>query len=330
MEKRHSAVLSCVGAVIGAGFASGREVVAFFTQYGRHGWWLIVLSSLLMTALCALCMHAAQMHGGDWTQMAAGSTAKICPLLLMTITAGAMISASGHMVALLWSHPQAYALGVLGTLLAAWLMGRGNLKMLNALSGALTLMLLCALMASLGRTGASAIPLNDPNTPVQLLIAAVRAAGYAAMNMTLAIGVVCQSAQQTQNRRVTAGMFGWIIGMLLMISQCVYSRYPVSAGNAFPLLALLNGYGRAGYLAGVILLYLAIVTTLTSVLYALGTAAKSRIARPDFRMLLVLGVPLAVSRVGFEGIVDRLYAPAGVICLFAVFAPMALQRRARR
>ncbi len=327
MEKRHSTVLGCVGAVIGAGFASGREVVTFFTQYGRHGWWLIVLAALMMTCLCSLCMRAARLRGGDWTQLVTGRLARSCPLLLMTLTAGAMIAASGHMVALAWSHPQAYALGVMGTLLAAWLMCRGRMKMLTALSGVLTLMLLCALMASLGSLPVNTVRLDEGLSAAQLVRAAIRAAGYAAMNMTLAIGVVCRNAQHTKDHWVAAGLFGWIIGMLLLISQYVYSRYPVSSEMAFPMLALLNGYGRAGYLAGVILLYLAIVTTLASVLYALDTAAQSRIVRRDLRLLLVPGVPLAVSGIGFEGIVDRLYAPAGLICLLAVFVPMAWQQK---
>ena len=34
---------ACLGAIVGAGFASGREVVAFFTRYGVHARWLIPL-----------------------------------------------------------------------------------------------------------------------------------------------------------------------------------------------------------------------------------------------------------------------------------------------
>ncbi len=326
MKKGHSAVLSCVGAVIGAGFASGREVVAFFTKYGSHGWWLIGLASLMMAGICALCMQAARTDGGEWMRLIRkGWLAKCCPLLMMMLTAGAMISASGHMVMLLWSHPQAYALGISGTLLTAWLLGRGRLKVLNGLSAALALMLLCALMGALVMLPPAAVALNERCGAAALAIAAIRAAGYASMNMMLAIGVVCRNAEYAANHWVTAGLFGWITGVLLLISQCVYSRYANATQMAFPLLALLNVYGRTGYLAGVILLYMAIVTSLASVLYALRTAVESCIVHRDLRWLLVLGVPLAVSGVGFEDIVDRLYAPAGLVCFFVVFAPLTLR-----
>lgn len=327
MDKGHSAVLACAGAVIGAGFASGRETVTFFVQYGWHGWWLIVLAVILMTAICALCMHEAGRCGCDWTQLLPKTPlASACPLVLMMLTAGAMLSAAGHMIALVWHHPHAYILGVAGTLWAAWRMGSKQLKILHAASSALTLGLLCALMAAFQTPLQQIVALERQFSFTSLAVAAVRAIGYAAMNMMLAIGVVCRSAYKTQNVAVTAGLFGWVIGMLLFISQWVYSRNPQAAGTAFPLITLLRAYGRNGYLAGVILLYLSIATSLASVFCALQTALETRIQRRDIRWLIIGGIPLAVSGIGFEGIVDRLYAPAGLLCLIAVFLPMAFGR----
>lgn len=49
----------------GAGFASGREVVAFFTRYGVHARWLIPLSAMTLALLCALCMDVARRRGTD-------------------------------------------------------------------------------------------------------------------------------------------------------------------------------------------------------------------------------------------------------------------------
>lgn len=323
MKKEHSAVLACVGAVIGAGFSSGREIVSFFTQYGVHGWWLIALAVLVMTALCALCMRMAQAADPNWISVVyGGKTAQLCSMILLVLTAGAMISAAGHMIALLWAHPWAYAAGVLGTLLAARRMGAGSLKPLNLVSAVLTLALLCALMASLVKLPTESVQLSPAVDWKTLAAAAVRAVGYAAMNMMLAIGVVCRSAGQARGIGITSGLFGWIIGMLLLVSQCVYSRYPSSGQTPFPMIALLADNGRKGYLFSVALLYLSVITTLASVLCALGTAVEVRTSRRELQWLLVLGLPLAVSGIGFEGIVDRFYAPAGLVCLVCVFAPM--------
>ncbi len=327
MKKNDSAVLACVGAVIGAGFASGRETIVFFTQYGAHAWWLIFLSTFTMAALCALCIRSAQKEncGANWCLLVRGKwLARACSLLLLVITAGAMVSASGHMIALLWYHPGAYAIGALGTLWLAWGLGYGSLRPLSAISAVLSLALLCALMAALIRHPGEAVLLAQPPDARSLASAAIRAVGYAGMNMMLAMGVVCRSAAHVRNSSVTAGLFGWMIGMLLLLSHCVYSRYQASHASDFPIIVLLSDDGARGYLFGALLLYLSILTTLTSVIYALRSAVALYVPRRNVQTLLVLGLPLAVSGFGFAKIVDRFYAPAGLLCMAIVFLPLAV------
>jgi len=43
-----------------------------------------------------------------------------------------------------------------------------------------------------------------------------------------------------------------------------------------------------------------------------------------------MGLPLAVSAVGFAGIVDGLYTPVGLGCLGLVFLPMLFSGRSPR
>ena len=112
--------------------------------------------------------------------------------------------------------------------------------------------------------------------------------------------------------------------MLMVASHCAYSRHSGIIGKPFPLVEMLSVYGRKGYLFSAGLLYLAILTTLTSLLYTLRGAACKVSGRTDVQRLLTLGAPLAVSGAGFSQIVDRLYAPAGLVCLAVVFLPMAL------
>ena len=72
-------------------------------------------------------------------------------------------------------------------------------------------------------------------------------------------------------------------------------------------------------------MYLAVFTSLAAVLCALDEAARQH--GPHLRAALALGPPLAVSLVGFEGIVDGLYTPAGLACLALVFVPLLWARR---
>lgn len=324
MKKSISAVFACVGAVIGAGFASGREIMVFFTRYGRHSWWLVLLAGGMMGWLCHLCMRCAKTDS-DWPGLFAYGRrwAVLVSCLLMIVTAGAMISAAGHMIALLWVNEWAYAIGAAGTMLMAWLCSFRSLRMMGWISALLSILLVCILAYAIGRTNAEyAVLLTEP-TGTALLRAVLFAAAYAAMNMMLAIGVVCRSAGQ--GRWVPAAV-GLVIAGLLGLSNALYSRHPELLDAAFPIVALLNGYGRNGFLLSVILLYLSIFTTQTAVMLALRSAVERYVSSPLISCVVTLGLPLMVSCAGFSGIVDGLYAPAGLICLLTVFAPLAVRQ----
>lgn len=56
-----------VGAVMGAGFASGQEIQQFFTRFGRWGLVGIVVSALLFLSLGGAC----------WTYRSAGKSHRI-------------------------------------------------------------------------------------------------------------------------------------------------------------------------------------------------------------------------------------------------------------
>lgn len=322
-----SGAMMCAGAVIGAGFASGRETVQFFTRYGQHGWWLIFLAVAGMVVLSMACMRTGC---GCWCGLYAdkpvwmGACAKACAFLMMVISGGAMISAAGHMVALVWPSDWAQGIGAVGTVVLAWLASRGRMRPLSVISGLLTLMMVLAFFFAIasGNTQES-VRLMQSVEPVQLLQAAFGAAGYAAMNITLSIGVVCSCGRSSSPvRSRTAVLFGFMLLSLLLLSHYLYLLHPELWNEAFPIVRLLASYGRSGFLMSVLLLYLAIFTTLAAVLYGLREAAQNYAKRPLMRIALWAGLPLALSCVGFARIVDRLYAPAGLICLLFVFGPL--------
>ena len=234
------------------------------------------------------------------------------------------------MAALMLPMKPAYQLGVLGTLFVARWIGNQHLKGLGVCSAMLLLALLCALCAVLLQLPEKKVEIEPRADGLPLLKAAFAAVGYASMNMMLAMGVVCKSAEQTDSAAKTSVWFGMLMGLLLLLSHSVYSRAPVSGTTLFPMIGLLARFGQKGFYFSGILLYLSIVTTLASVLYALRTNAASHMACPKLSWIVWAGLPLAVSRMGFAAIVDRIYVPAGLFCLCFVFAPMLIDLMNRR
>ena len=320
-----TAVFACLGAIVGAGFASGREVMAFFTCYGKHSWWLIAAASAVMGWICRLCMCASGAER-DWTQLLGKRSGWMVGLscCLMLLTGGAMVSAAGHLCALMFAGRLAGTAGAVCTLGAAWVMGRKNLKALGWLSAVLSIMLICVLAGAFRLPKRTVVLPQHAFSTGSLVRAGLGAAAYAAMNAMLASGVICKSSG-----RYTAAGVGGMLALLLGLSNGLYLRHPELLNEALPLVALLQKAGRSGFLLSAGLMYLSVFTTLTAVVCALRTAAQSAAPSPRLGAALVMGLLLAVSCIGFSEIVDALYAPAGLICLAAVFLPLQC-RRARQ
>ena len=322
--------LMFVGAVIGAGFASGREVVSFFSAYGQHSWGLILLSVAVMAGLCALCLSRAKETSGcrwcaiyhtdaPWVRGAAEG----CILLLQIIMGGSMMSAAGHIVALALPIHGAYLLGMVVTIGVALLLGGVNLKPLTVISGLLAAFYVLAVFAVLIFDGGQETAVVAVSTnAVHPVRGAVRAVAYAAMNLAIAIGMICRCGGcscRSSNR--SAVLFGLVMAGLLLLSNYLYLKYPWLQEVTFPMVALLARFGSIGHLTSLLLMYLAIVTTLSAGLYALRTGLEERLPKSLAHWFSIL-LPLTVSFAGFESIVDRWYAPAGMLCLGLVFGPL--------
>lgn len=330
--KRHSIgnALACAGAVIGAGFASGREIAAFFSSYGWLGWWLLAIAAGMMTWLCWICLNRSGQTGAAcWCDLFERKSAivrygaKICTMLLLIVTNGAMIAASGQMIALVWNIRYAWLIGAAGTLAAAWVVGRKSMRPLEWISGVLIVLLAVAVISGLGVSHERTVHLTTEITFFQSITAAVRAAAYATMNLTLAIGVVCRSAHEEREINLhTALCFGLMMLLMLGMNHLLLIRYPEWLGESFPLVRILTSFGQKGFYLGAILVYLSVFTSLAATLYALRCAVEVRTESPFARFALVICLPTLVSLMGFAQIVDRLYAPAGMICLFVVFYPL--------
>ena len=326
--------MACIGAVVGAGFASGREVVAFFSSYGVHSWWLILLSAVASMTFCALCMRASrQCCANGWYRLYEAEKpltrrlARMCGLLLSAVVAGAMASASGHIVQLLWSFERAYLVGAVGTLLLAWTLGFGTLKPLALISWTLTGALMLAVLLALRHPPAQADAIALQDAPLgfwQLVYAALRAVCYAAMNITIAMGVVCGCSPSDGRLTCrTSALFGLMLAALLLVSNHLYLSYATVSGDAFPIVRLLGGFGRAGFVGSALLLYFAILTTLVALVRALRNAVESYAMPKPLSVCLTLAPPLALSAVGFSEIVGAWYAPIGLMCMLFILWPLA-------
>lgn len=288
-----------VGAVVGAGLASGREIASFFSRYGAWSIAGIILAVMTMLFLADVTLP------NRWKDQWQGKAWNILLSLLLIATGGAMLSGAGNIAALTLPVNGAYWLGIVGTMMLGWHLAHRTDSGLAWVSRILLGVL--AVMISLGLflPPMAAAYIDETNIPFALL----RAASYGGFNAALQAPIMAcakKSPQTTRRRAVCCA--DAIIFLLLMLGNAVLLRHPALLAEEMPFIRLLEEFGRFGYVLGALCLYLAILSTLTACLRGLGR-----------NMITTAGV-VAVSLLGFTGVVELAYPILGGGCFVMLLA----------
>lgn len=311
MKKCLQRAIGICGAVIGAGFATGQEIVSFFSMSGGWSWLGIAVAVLLIGGLGqALIRTAARGRTAELAQLCMPAWQMPCRLMFGCLTActgGAMLAGAAELAALIFPWMHAALLGWIATLGIGVLMSFRQEGNLSRLSGVL-LVLLLTLMAVCWRFPSQLAAVLRTRPP-HLLPAAARALCWGGMNLAIAAPLLCQE----HDVRVPVAAAGLLL-VLLLLGNGLMLRNPGVWGSELPLIALLAQLGRPGQLLGAATLYAAMLTTLLACLRGL------RSMLPEHRDVPGLFLPplliALLSLVGFRGMVGKVYPALGAACLF--------------
>ena len=326
--------LALLGSVVGAGFASGREIVRFFAAHGAMGF-VAVAFSLASLAALFLCLaerlSAAGQTGlpGLCASRFGARVGGVCTalfFLLSAVTGGAMLAACAELSALVWPIRPAYAAGFFITLpLAVWLAAH-EARGLAAVGGALcalTPVLLVRLLC-LPEGEACFFPAGPPD---RVLRAALDGALYAALNAAMMAGALpTLLALSARKRRACVALLVLLFGLLLTLGMLVCQRHIQSvAMQPLPFVWLSRRLGSGGYLLVALCLYAAALSTLCAMLCAMANLLP-RGLKTGARLILSALLCAALARVGFGRIVQSGYPILGALCA-ALLLLLALPAR---
>lgn len=318
-----------VGAVVGAGFASGREIAHFFARYGLPGLVGALLAGLLFGTAGAAVLRrvttGGHAHYGsllrDVCGPALGMALDRLGTLFLFIGLAAVAAGAGALGLLTLHWPAWCGLLVFTAALAATGAGGRSVHLLlsAALVPVLGVVCLAAGLHALPRLhSASAMP--APGAPPWALAAVL----YVAYNLLLGLAGLCAAAdgRQTLAEAVWAGWLGGaVLGLLCLAVTAGLLAHPAASGLDLPLAAALPAglLRRVGYPLS---LLAALWTTGSASALALGQrlfpAAPARAAA----VLAALAAPVAA--VGLTPIVSVAYplmGYAGVPLLLALVVP---------
>lgn len=313
-----SAALALLSGAIGAGFASGREILRFFASHGAMAG-AAIICTLGMMAFSFLRLPAQMENVGctslaDLCRLRFGSGLGIlCSALfylLFALTGGAMLAACAELAALTLNIRHAYALGMIASLLFAMPLARRGVAGLAPV-GALLLLLLPTLMFRLYTLPAGEacfLPAMAPDLPVRAVIDGTT---YGALNAAMLAGALPMllSLAPAMRRRAII-VFSVLFGALLMLGTAVCRRHmPSIIHQAMPFVSLSRALGPGGYFLVALCLYAAAFSTLLAMLAGLRqmTGKAHRAYLPPLCCLLA-------ALIGFGPIVKSAYPALGALC----------------
>ncbi|MBR1747851.1 MAG: hypothetical protein IJ735_06560 [Clostridia bacterium] len=287
--KRLAVAATFVGAIVGAGFASGREIALYFSGTSVL---TPLLSGALLGLFCFLFLEIGRATGGRPTRLSKKLSLPLNLIIRLenAVTYFAMIAGAEEIVYFLFSFSGG---GIVSGILVLGLvvMGADKVKWSNLIIVPAIVILVAVLFFK------NAVP---PKTGV---FSPLSAFSYCTMNI-MGGGYLVSGYSGDFSKKdsiVTASVAGVVVTGLLYAVYCVVN---VSPESAMPLLAAAEEVGLST--VAEIVAYLAVFSTLT------GSLSIASANKPSFAAVIT-AASFVVATLGFRNLVDKAYPVLGAI-----------------
>lgn len=323
MRENLESAFTVVGAVVGAGFASGREVYVFFSRYGANGLWGVGISVLLLMLLAlrtvALARHYRSQTFADLTENHLGPKGHVVLKAIITASLwlglGIMLSGAGAAGESLGVNKLAAIAITCGVVVYCLLHGIRSIKRVNAVLMPV-LFVLVAYIFTQGISMGSHGFLLHTSSQVSALGALWSAVLYAGLNSLL----LCVVIPALVHRKKAIGIIGgcMLFGVLLAATALLLLYFPIlSAESPVPMLSIARSLlPTLPWVYGAIL-WIALTTTAL----ADGLGLQSYVAERGWRRtMLIVCSTFPIALLPFGHLVAVVYTSLGYVALLVAAA----------
>jgi len=335
-EKRNTVKVACIymTTIIGAGFASGQEIIKFFSKYYAGGFFGIILAGILFSAIGCLVLdkvYTDRIKNYDelvfpMVGWVIGWIMEVVVILFMASVFSIMIAGMGNIFSV--NFGMKFSSSV--TLIAFICM----LIMLTDIKGIINISVVITPVMILGiiLTGLYIIIFKDTTvfnmnpffnkaTNNWFFSALI----YVSYNSIMAMVVMSSLLPYLKTRRV--GIAGGIMGgvmlcfVALIINTVLYLFYPEITVNEIPMLGITLKYSTTLYLVYTIVLLLAMFTSaITAGFYFVERLSCALKLKPKYLVVISCAMVIPLSNFGFGKLISVLYPIFGYIGMFLLFA----------
>ncbi|MFX3617863.1 MAG: transporter [Sporolactobacillus sp.] len=312
-----------IGTVVGAGFASGREIIQFFTQYQAWGTFGVLLSSLLMAWMSTkLMIYSRRIDAYSFNELFVhlfgtrlGTVIEALMFFIIFGLTGVMLAGSG---AVFHEHLLGgRQLGMLLTLLISFfflIKGVRGLFWINSL--VVPILIAFVSLAFMLNTHAPLLQLPQ-GLEVKGLLSAIR---YAAFNMLTALVVLVPLAREAPDEK-TLRWGGWIggagLGILMLMAHLLLLGHPRVLTFEMPMAELARPIGLVMHFGFALVIFGEILTTFVGNIFGLARQLHSTfplILSSGQAMILLIIAAYALGQAGYASLISTLYPLYGTLC----------------
>lgn len=323
-----------VATIIGAGFASGRELVTFFGKFGYAAIPIAALCAILLFLCLALFMSAGNIirpnNMEEFNRAIFGRFAPVIDFILLfnyLIVLATMFAGSDTLFEIPVLDNNLPLVSLFTAILAFVVIYKGLDTMLDVNAVLVPVILYMVLIISIFSLTHPVPYAMDYSSNIGLMIFFV--AIYVSMNIMLSVGVISTIKLPLKDQLKGATTGSVVIGIFIAIMTAAIMCAGLNVYNsAMPVMEIASRMNMS-FVAGIIIWSGIFTTTLTSV-YTLNTWIQSFVKNKAISLSAILIVGLVISRLGFKTIVDSFYPISGIIGLIYILSVLIFYIRAKK
>lgn len=314
-----------IGTIIGAGLASGQEILQFFSRFGYKSFVGILFCFFLYIVLSLIFINLAYIkHFRSYNDLVCyclgdrlGFIADWMITIFIFFSNTIMISGGGAMLNEYLGIDKAYGIIIMASIaFLVALFSTNGVIAINSFIVPLSTSIVLIL-------GAFVFVENRFNLSIPYFnnrIIYGSAILYSCFNFMTAVGVLYPMASEVKNKQsflkgcVLGSIVLTLLGIIINYNILVY--YPASFNSEVPNLYIAKNYGPLLPLYLTIIIWLEMFTTEVGCLYSLSRRIQLFLNKSYFIcLILILIVSIPFSFIGFSNLIKLFYPPFGFISL---------------
>lgn len=308
-----------IGTIVGAGFATGKEVVQFFSQYGIVGLIGILISGYLFIWVGTKSMLIAKRIDANSYQeineylfgYKIGRFVNIIFIIMLFGITSVMFSGTGAVFREQLGLPS--QIGILLTIVLCYIaVIRGMQGLLVVNSIVVPMMLLFSLLIITTFPGTTTYYGESPSL-WKVLISAL---AYSSYNIVLGQAVLVPLGRDSENETVIrwGGFLGGLgLTLILITSHFALISIPNVTAYSIPMAEIIKLIGTVFHILFVIVIYGEIYTTLIGNIYGISRKISGTAEPRKVVIISILVICYFVSLIGFDSLIHYLYPLFGYV-----------------